>query len=211
MIRSHSLSINYQTKFFSLNELTNKTKRIWIVFHGYGMLAEYFLKKFEILDSEENHIIAPQGLSRFYLENPRGRVGASWMTKDDRLIEIQNQQSYLGKVMESIGNIIDKEIIFFGFSQGTATMGRFAAFSKLPFKKMVLWAGDFPHDVEAGAFDFITGEEEIHYYTSKEDPFFKEEMIEKQDKLVKEATGIAPILHWYEGGHKVIPELVAKI
>lgn len=211
MSKEHQLAVTIKAPYYTLNQLTESTKRVWLIFHGYGQLAEYFIKKFDILDPEENFIIAPQGLSKYYLDGFYGRVGASWMTKEDRLTEIDNQYSYIDAVLNEVGDISGKQLIYFGFSQGTATMGRFAGWSKLQFNKMIIWAGTFPPDIEPNAFNFLQGNEEITYFTSKEDPFFKEEMIENQNKVVKETMGKTPELQWYNGGHTVIKELLLTI
>ena len=100
-----------------MNELTEATERIWLVFHGYGQLAEYFIKKFEDLDPTKNFIIAPQGLSKYYLQGVYGRVGASWMTKEDRLTEIANQYAYIDEVLKAVGDISGKQLIFWIFSR----------------------------------------------------------------------------------------------
>ena len=211
MIKEERIDVSIEAPYFTLNEMSSKTKRVWLVFHGYGQLAKYFIQKFEILDPRENFIIAPQGLSKYYLNGFYGRVGASWMTKEDRLTEIENQFRYIDAVLDHIGDIENLELIYFGFSQGTATMGRYAAFAKRAFKKMVIWAGTFPPDIEDGSFDFLNGNEEIVYYTSREDQFFKEEMIDTQNEVVKKAIGKKPELHWYQGGHKVVPEFLLGI
>ncbi|WP_420575350.1 alpha/beta hydrolase [Ekhidna sp.] len=204
--------IKFSTKasYYTLNELTDKTERIWLVFHGYGQLAEYFIKKFEGLDPEKNFIIAPQGLSKYYLDGVYGRVGASWMTKEDRLTEIENQYVYIDAVLEQF-DLSGKELVYFGFSQGTATMGRYAAYAKNPFSKMIIWAGTFPPDTDPKDWAYLSGKEGIHYYTSKEDVYFKDEMIPKQNEVVKSALGREPELHWYDGGHRVMPELLSEI
>lgn len=211
MIKDHSIQCPITAPFYTLNELTNKTERVWLAFHGYGQLAKYFIMKFEDLDPEKNFIVAPQGLSKFYLEGFTGRVGSSWMTKEDRLMEIENQYQYLDAVVDEIGDFSEKKLVYFGFSQGTATMVRYAGYAKLPFEKMILWAGSFPPDIPENAFNFISGNEFIEYFTSKEDPFFKEEMIQIQNDTVMSATGISPTIQWYQGGHKVIAELLRSI
>lgn len=207
----HHIDIQIKASYYTRNELTPKTKRIWFVFHGYGQLAEFFIKKFESLDPDENFILAPQGLSKYYLEGVYGRVGASWMTKEDRLTEIANQYAYLDSIFEKLGDISCYELIYFGFSQGTATMGRYAAHAKIPFKKMIIWAGTFPPDTQTEDWQFLTGNEGIHYYTSREDIYFKEEMITQQNDVVQKAMGRAPSVHWYEGGHRVMPDLLSEI
>ena len=152
------LNISISAAYHTLNELTDKTKNIWFVCHGQGQLAEYFIKKFEVLNSEENFVIAPQGLSRYYLNGFTGRVGASWMTKEDRLTEIDNQQVLLQEIWTNeVGDQAEgKRVIFFGFSQGTATISRFIGYSKVPFDKLVLWAGMFPPDLPAENFEHLS-------------------------------------------------------
>lgn len=211
MIKENQLEVSIKAPYYTLNQLTNSTERIWVVFHGYGQLAKYFIKKFEILDPEKNFIVAPQGLSKYYLDGFYGRVGASWMTKEDRLTEIENQYRYIQSVLDEIGEISNKQLVYFGFSQGTATMGRFAAWAKKPFHKMIVWAGTFPPDIEPNEFNFLTGSEEIIYFTSREDPFFKEEMIENQNDIIFRTTAKTPELRWYEGGHTVVSELLPNI
>ncbi|MEP0987905.1 hypothetical protein [Ekhidna sp.] len=209
-MKQHHIDISIKASFYTLNELTEKTQRIWLVFHGYGQLAEFFIKKFEALDPEKNFIIAPQGLSKYYLNGVYGRVGASWMTKEDRLTEIENQYSYIDEILAQY-DLKGRELIYFGFSQGTATMGRYAAHAKIPFDQMIIWAGTFPPDTDPNDWSYLTGKEGIHYYTSKEDIYFKEEMIPQQNEVVKIALGKEPELHWYDGGHRVIPEIVGKL
>ena len=141
------ITVPIRTPYHTLNTLTHKTETIWFACHGQGQLAEYFIKKFEGLDPNKHFIIAPQGISKYYLNGFTGRVGASWMTKEDRLTEIDNQQVLLQTIWNhEVGEARGKRIIFFGFSQGVATISRFAAFSKLPFDTLVLWSGGFPPD-----------------------------------------------------------------
>ena len=85
------INISLKTKYSTYGKFSDRTEKIWFVCHGYGQLAEYFIKNFEVLDAETNYVIAPQGLSKFYLKGFTGRVGASWMTKEDRLTDIENQ------------------------------------------------------------------------------------------------------------------------
>lgn len=209
-MQQHHIPISIKASYYTLNKFKERTERIWVVFHGYGQLAEYFIKKFEGLDPEKNFIIAPQGLSKYYLEGVYGRVGASWMTKEDRLIEIENQYSYIDAVLKQF-DLSGKELVYFGFSQGTATMGRYAAHAKIPFNKMIIWAGTFPPDTDPKDWRYLTGNEGIHYYTSKEDIYFKDEMVPKQNEVVKTAMGREPELHWYDGGHRVMPQIVASL
>ena len=205
------IHVELTAPYYTLNQLTEHTKRIWVVFHGQGMLAQYFIRKWAGLDAKQNFIIAPQGLSKYYLEGFTGRVGASWMTKEDRLTEIANQGRYINAVLKA-EKVWDSqaEIILFGFSQGVATACRYAAYSKSRFHQLVLWAGMFPPDIYAEDVSHW-GDQRIRYFTGNQDPFFKEEMIDQQDELVERVTGRLPELIRFDGKHEVLPELFDRI
>ena len=79
------------------------------------------------LSQEELCIAAPEGLSRFYIRGTDGRVGASWMTRDERLSDIEDHISYLNHWWSSLGVPSDAEIVVLGFSQGVATAARWLA------------------------------------------------------------------------------------
>jgi predicted esterase len=145
-----SIIVPINTKYHTLNELTDKTLQVWFLLHGYGQLAEFFIKKFNMIDNETNYLIAPQGLNKFYLEGFGGRVGANWMTKEDRLNEIANYVTYLNHVYQDELRDIDLQkvkINILAFSQGCATASRWVAYSKIKCDRLILWAGEIPQDV----------------------------------------------------------------
>ena len=206
------IKISISVPYCTLNELTDKTKNIWFCLHGQGQLAEYFIKKWEILNPEENFIIAPQGISKYYLSGFNGRVGASWMTKQDRLTEIKNQQELLRSVWETeVCTSKNCKVIFFGFSQGASTVSRFIAYSKIPFHHFVLWAGEFPPDVDSDDYSHLSGKEQVSVFLSKDDEYFREEYVKPQLSRIREKMRIEPELINYEGGHRVIAELLKTI
>jgi hypothetical protein len=77
-IVNYSASNTYDT----LNKLTSKTERVWLVFHGIGYLSRYFVRCFNSLDPEKNYFIAPQAPSKYYKDNRYKNVGACWLTKE---------------------------------------------------------------------------------------------------------------------------------
>ena len=207
------LDISIKASYRTLNELTDKTQYVWMVFHGYGQLSQYFIKKFEVLDAETHFVIAPQGLSKFYLEGFSGRIGATWMTKEDRLTEIENQQRYLRSVLDhEVGANLSKiHLILFGFSQGVATMCRFAAYNEVPFDRLVLWAGSFPHDLDKDDIAHWPKSFPLKYFMGNQDPFLKPGMVEEQESRLRELTGIKPELRLFDGKHEVVPELLSEV
>ena len=201
------------SRYFSLNAITEKTKNIWMVFHGYGQLAEYFIKHFEELDAEENAIIAVEGLSRFYVDGLSGRVGASWMTKDDRELEIKDQSNYINAVLKDVGvepNSSDYNFIVMGFSQGTATAIRWMVQNQVRPKHLVMWAGSFPHDVDATKNQEIFDGLSLHYAYGLEDQFLQNvDMNEKFEQM--KISGMQPTTWTFEGKHVMHKATLAKI
>src|SRR5690606_6986756 len=124
------------------------------VCHGYGQLARYFLRHFSVIENEETVIVAPEGLSRFYLDGFSGRVGATWMTKEARLSEIEDQAIYLNLLLQNMLQQLPEgvRVHVLGFSQGGATVCRWLATQNITCHRLILWAASFPEDI-----DFETG------------------------------------------------------
>ncbi|MBL4653973.1 MAG: hypothetical protein JKY53_14090, partial [Flavobacteriales bacterium] len=132
-MEEHSIQITKTGRYFSLGSLSKKTTSVWIVCHGYGQLANYFLRNFNVLEDENTYIVAPEGFHRYYLNGFSGRVGASWMTKEDRLSDIDDYVNYLDRVYKSIFSKIDRKnatVNVLGFSQGGATTTSWACQGK---------------------------------------------------------------------------------
>ena len=66
-------SKTYRYEFLRCNSKSNK---VLYVLHGYGQLANFFIRKFEIL-REKYHIIAPEGMHRFYLNGTTNQYSNS--------------------------------------------------------------------------------------------------------------------------------------
>ena len=96
----HHLTVSRTASYQQLGTLSARTRRVWFVCHGYGQLAAYFVRHFAFLAEADptTVVIAPEGLSRFYLTGNGGRVGASWMTRDDRLHEIADHINFLNQL-----------------------------------------------------------------------------------------------------------------
>ena len=74
-------------------ELHSETEFIWMVLHG--QLSPFFIRKFNALDPNVHHVITPEGPHRYYLSGNHGRVGAGWMTKEKREVDIADNTDTL--------------------------------------------------------------------------------------------------------------------
>lgn len=213
-IRETQLKLETTHPVYTLNELTNKTKTIWIVCHGYGQLAKYFVKRFDILHPTENYVIAPQGLSRFYLGGNYGKVGASWMTKENRELDLLNQRQYFDIIFEQLLSSVNwsnYSLKLFGFSQGVTMISRLAVYKQLRFDHMILWAGGMPHEQTALDWEFLSDNSRVDLVIGDQDEFFSQENVDAQVVKVKELLGIEPKLTVFNGKHEVIREVLSKV
>ena len=174
MFNKHSISFEFSSSYITYNQLTDNTENIWIVFHGYGQLSKYFIRRFDVLDSDKNYIIAPQGLSKFYVDEDYKNVGASWLTKEDRGSDLLNQQKYLIKLMDELKLKIDFskiKINFFGFSQGVSALTRLLMNYNMKVNNIIIWAGWVPDEffninkdiLKNTNLFFVVGNEDKYY------------------------------------------------
>jgi predicted esterase len=180
------------------------------VFHGYGQLAEFFIRKFSFLEEQAICIIAPEGLSKFYLNGTAGRVGATWMTRENRSTEIQNYISYLNSIHNSEQTNIKIQTTLLGFSQGTSTAVRWAMESQIAFDRLILWAGLFPADM-----DFIKGktllqDKEVIEVLGTQDQFITTEKRAEMHYLNNQLQ-ITPTIIEFEGKHELNQAILTKI
>ena len=211
--QKNTLKVPKTVRYYSLGTVQDLTKTVWFVLHGYGQAAEYFIKHFSGLDLQHSAVIAPEGLSRFYVEGLTGRVGASWMTKEDREDEIADQQVYLDAVAKDAGvDLKDprQKIVLLGFSQGTATTVRWLLNSGFNVDALVLWAGSFPHDVQPKEIVDKVAENGFHYVYGTEDEFLKNLDMDKQLAPLAE-QGLKPTLWTFDGPHTMNAETLSKL
>ena len=212
-----SLQFNYRARYFKLGDIS-KAKQIWFVIHGYGQLAQYFIKKFESLIRKDICIIAPEGLSRFYLEDiptrvagGSNRVGATWMTKENREMDIENYINYLQSIYDLELNKINKaHVTLLGFSQGAATAARWALSGRAGFDRFILWAGIFPPDMNFETGKNIFANKEVLAVYGKDDPFNTNERKKEMETLCQRLQ-VVPIQIQFEGGHEINDAALEKV
>lgn len=218
-MNSHNININFKARYFSLGTLTPATKKVWFVLHGYGQLAEYFLRKFRTLESKGVYCIAPEGLSRFYLEDASKRsqggsqrVGATWMTREDRLVDIDNYLHYLNSIYTyEIGDRTDLDVTILGFSQGAATASRWVLDAKINFNRLILWAGMFPDDMDFEKGNLILSSKKVQLVYGTNDPYLNDQRLIHMQSLTDKVTANAEVIR-FEGVHEIDePTLLALL
>ena len=207
------ISIPKTHKYSQLGEFSEKTNTVWIVLHGYGMLSEFFIKKFECILNDSTVVIAPEGSNRFYLENNYYRVGASWMTKLDKEKDIEDNISFIqtlySKIIVEIGHTNFK-LNTLGFSQGGATLVRWIMSNSIKVDSLILWGSDIPKDCLIEEKKSRWHSIDVKLVIGTQDEYINEESQKKVIDLIN-SYELKYELVKYEGSHKIIEKELEKI
>ena len=207
------ISIPKTHKYSQIGEFSKKTNTVWIVLHGYGMLSEFFIKKFDCILNDSTVVIAPEGSNRFYLESNYYRVGASWMTKLDKEKDIEDNISYIqtlySKIADEIGHTNFK-LNTLGFSQGGATLVRWIMSNSINIDSLILWGSDIPKDCLTEEKKSRWSSIDVKLVIGNQDEYINEENKQKVIDLIS-SYGLKYELVAYEGSHKIIEKELEKI
>lgn len=207
-----SIRFAYEAHYSLSQDPTFREKEIWIVLHGYGQLAEFFLRKFSPFFSEERLFIAPEGTNYTYLEGFQGRVGANWMTRHEREIAIENNHRFLDKLIDSLLDQypVKPKIKALGFSQGAATLTRWAVHRSEAIIPLVLWAGGFALDMDLPAAREKFESSRLILALGDQDELITEESIRRQEEWIAQ-LGVNVERISFQGGHELDSQALAKI
>ncbi len=214
-MQERAIRFDFGARYFTAGTLDKKTRQVWIIVHGYGQLAQFFLKRFEPLAVKGVFVIAPEGLSRFYLSEltstgrADNRVGATWMTRENRLMDIDNYIHYLDAVCEEELKGVTLPLTLLGFSQGCATVCRWATHGRVDFQRLILWAGLFPPDM-----DFVKGHEvlvgkKIYMVVGNGDPYLTPGRMKEFEELTRKLD-IKPEKVVFDGKHELNDEVLSR-
>lgn len=210
MKKTHSFT--YQAQYSLSHEPLGSEKLILVCFHGYGQLAEFFIKKFLPFASKEVLVLAPEGTNYQYLKEFTGRIGANWMTRHERELAIANNHVFLNSLLEEIlGNFeVHPRIAVLGFSQGAATATRWASVWNQKVDFLILWAGVFAHDMQVESAKVNFEETQIFSVFGNQDEFVSSEIIEKQREFI-DILGKEAEEYQFSGGHEIPNEILESV
>ena len=194
----------------TLNELTDKTKTVWLVFHGIGYLSRYFIRLFQNLHPEENYFIAPQAPSKYYKNNDYKKVGSSWLTKENTIIDTKNVLNYIDAVMEfeKIPNSVN--FVVLGYSQGVSIASRWIAKRNIRPSALELISGGFPKELGKDEFSYLTQDTKVTHIVGENDPYFKPENVTAEKIRVQNIISHT-IFKTHAGGHELNIESLKNI
>ncbi len=217
MIRERHLAVGRTARWYVDGALEGAVRDVWIACHGYGQLAAEFLADLAPLRAPGRVIVAPEALSRFYFEGgfhgPDSKVGATWMTREDRLAEIEDYVAYLDALHGEVFARLDRSTVrltVLGFSQGTATVSRWVAHGKVRPDRLVLWGGLLPPDLDPDTARAALARTEVVLVAGRRDKFVDEEKLSAQVAAL-EQLGLSPRVVRYPGGHRLKAEALADL
>lgn len=211
-ISEHYITARRTARFFTMGQ-AKRPKELWFACHGYGQLASTFIRDLAPLDDGTRLIVAPEALSRFYVDSPHETVGASWMTREDRHSEIDDYLSYLDSVREMVlSRIADTTIpvTVLGFSQGAATGARWACRSSFQIERLILWGETLPPELEDDTSAKRLQAMQLCVVGGTHERFFPERRrAELRQRLARLAVSFK---EWtFEGGHRLDDDTLVEI
>jgi predicted esterase len=213
--------VHRTARFFQLGGVGEgpETREIWLACHGYGQLAAPFARALAPLNDGTRVVVAPEGLSRFYLDDPMKRhgpdspVGASWMTREDRESEITDYVEYLDTIVSQIQRELatpGARVVALGFSQGVATASRWAVFGHTKIDRLILWGGAIPKDLPADRGVKLFRDASLTLVAGRADRLVPVDAIVREQREL-EQRGIPSALLLHEGGHALSSEALREL
>jgi predicted esterase len=200
------IKVERTARYYVLGEISEKTKHIWVCFHGFGQLASFFKKKFESIVDKETVVIVPEGLSRFYLDVTTGRIGASWITSDMKEEEVEDYLAYLNSMFSTVTKDIDVSKItlnILAFSQGCTTACRWLNQIETHAANFIIWAAYFNKGIEDVIDPAKLSDTNCYYVYGKKDIYLKDnpELVLQMTTNMKEFINAEIIV--FDGEHRI--------
>jgi len=218
VIAEHHIAVQRSARYFTLGAAGADVNEVWFALHGYGQLASSFARHCSPLEAPGRLVVVPEALSRFYLGDhtrpagPDARIGASWMTRDDRGHEISDYVHYLDQLYHTVcgelGSKVSTHVL--GFSQGTATATRWVTQGHVPASRLIIWGAPLPSDLDM----VLNGERlrsmEIVLVAGDRDEFYTPKVL-KADEGRLEGIGARFRVIRYAGGHALDADTLRKL
>ncbi len=218
-ITEHHIVVQRTARYHLIGQPGESIRELWIVIHGYAQLARHFIRSFRELASNERLIVAPEALSRSYEgaidteSHARARVGAIWMTREDRLAEIDDYLHYLDELHRTIvARCNSPELIIrvLGFSQGTATASRWFALGESRIDHLILWGGALAADPDVDSYRDRFSNARFTTVAGEADAVFPPSTADEQQRRL-ELLGIVQTTITFAGGHSIDREVLLRV
>jgi predicted esterase len=152
-VPERSVATTIHGRYLTVPAVAPEPAPILVGFHGYAENAEAQLERLTAIPESDRWLcISVQGLHRFYQRRTEVVV-ASWMTRQDREIAIEDNVTYVAACIDAA--IAEwpalPSIVFAGFSQGVGMAFRAAVNSKHRVSGVIAVGGDVPPEISPAA------------------------------------------------------------
>ena len=210
------LQVQRTARVVTFGERTASVQQIWIACHGYGQLALGFAAQLSALQGGNRFVCVPEALNRFYLDDhggqhgPQHPIGATWMTREERAAEIDDYCAYLDAVYDTAraGFAHQPTVIALGFSQGAATISRWAARTARAIDHVVLWGSGLAADLEPEPRLFGTAS--LTIVAGRRDRNVSAHAIAQEQQRLDDA-GLIHTFEQFDGGHRMDDDTLLKL
>ena len=214
------LTVRRSARYALLGSTDSELSEVWFVCHGHGQLARRFLSRFLPLERSDRLFVAPEALSRYYLSPPRGGphapdapVGASWMTYEDRDVEIEDYVRYLDLLHDEIFSRVDRAAVrlwILGFSQGVATAARWVSRGKVDPDHVVFYAGVLPPELDGAGASKLARRSPLKIVLGTRDEFARPELVSAQEARLREVAVPHETIR-FDGGHEITADVLTQL
>jgi predicted esterase len=205
MPRTHPIAVTTHGRYLVETASDGTARGLLVGFHGYGESAEAMLERLTALPgSNQWTVVSIQGLHRFYRSRSE-QVVASWMTRQDRDLAIDDNVKYVAAVVEANAreSRVILPVVFAGFSQGVAMAFRAACASTERVAAVLAVGGDIPPELSDDQLGRLPaallarGAADEWYTTAKWEA----------DKARLRTAGVEVLAVGFDGGHEWHPEV----
>ncbi|HVF41106.1 MAG TPA: hypothetical protein VM939_14485 [Gemmatimonadaceae bacterium] len=219
MANENHISVKRSARYYTLGSPGPAITDVWFVCHGYAQLAGAFVNEFEIIASPPRLIVAPEALSRFYIPSDKGfhgpdsPIGATWMTREDRDVEIADYVEYLDVLYDSVFSEIDRDkvsVTVLGFSQGGATVNRWLTRGHARADRLIMWGSLLAADADLSESAEFFRHVDLNIVYGTRDQFHDTGMMAEYEQRLR-SHGIPFKLQTFNGGHRMDRETLARL
>jgi predicted esterase len=219
MIQERHIEATRTARYYLQGEPGAVITDVWFACHGYAQLAADFVKEFDCIAAPHRLVVVPEATSRFYVtastgfHGPDTRVGATWMTREDRERDIADYVAYLDKLYAEIMSRIDRSkarVTVLGFSQGGATANRWLTRGSARADRLLMWGSLMPQDADLQqAAEFFRNVELTIVYGTR-DQYADTGVIAAYEKLLADSH-IPHRTVTFDGGHRMDRETLKRL
>ena len=197
----HSITVPRTARYYTLG--SESAAEVWLVLHGFGQLAARFIRSFSPVAGPGRLIVAPEALNYYYTNHEAKKSGATWMTSENRLVQIADYLRYLDLLLAEIskGRSLTRVEVH-GFSQGSATASRWVGQGTVRPARLVLWGGGVPPDFDFAAHGERLSQANLTVIVGDRDQYVSEADVQTQQQRL-DAGGVRYSLRRFSGGHLI--------